>query len=84
VLKQLQYVPMSVQDQVMVLFAAINGYVDDVPVAEVIDFEARLLQFLATHHPEIGAEITKTRALSDDLETKLKAALDTFKKSFGS
>ena len=82
VLKQLQYVPMAVQDQVMVLFAAINGYVDDVPVVNVIDFEARLLQFLATHHPAIGAEIAQTRNLSDDLEIKLKAALDTFKKSF--
>jgi F-type H+-transporting ATPase subunit alpha len=82
VLKQLQYVPMTLEKQVVVLYAAINGYIDDVPVDRVMDFETELHRFMEANHPGIGAAITKEKDISADTEEKLKAALIEFKKSF--
>jgi len=82
VLKQLQYVPMALEKQVVVLYAAINGYIDDVPVGKVVDFEAELHRFMEANHPGIGEAITKEKDISADTEEKLKAALVEFKKSF--
>jgi F-type H+-transporting ATPase subunit alpha len=82
VLKQAQFVPMNVENQVTILYAAINGYLDDVPVAKVASFENRLHQFIATHHPEINDTISSTKVLSEDVETKLKTAITDFKRTF--
>ncbi|MFC1907078.1 F0F1 ATP synthase subunit alpha [Chloroflexota bacterium] len=82
VLKQLQYVPMTLEKQVVVLYAAINGYIDDVPVDKVVDFETELHRFMEANHPGIGEAITKEKDISADTEEKLKAALVEFKKSF--
>ena len=82
ILKQLQYTPVPVAAQVMILYAAINGYVDDVPVNKVTSFEANFYRFMEANHPELGKVITETKDLSADTEEKLKAAIDEFKKSF--
>ena len=82
VLKQGQYVPMSMADQVMVLYAVINGYMDDVPIDKVRQFEADFLKIMGTIHPEVGNAITKTKELPEDAEKKLKDSIEDFKKSF--
>ncbi len=83
VLKQLQYVPMVLEKQVIILYTAINGYIDDVPVDKVVDFEAELHRFMEANHPGIGEAITREKDIGADTEEKLKAALVEFKKSFG-
>jgi F-type H+/Na+-transporting ATPase subunit alpha len=82
VLKQPQYVPMPVEQQVMILYAAINGFIDDIPAAKVISFENAFHQFMTTQHPDIGEIIARTRTLDDATEEKLKAAVEEFKKTF--
>jgi len=84
VLKQPQYRPMTVAEQVTILYAVINGYMDDVAVDRVQAFETRFHQYLTTQCADIVADITDTKTLSDDTETKLKEAIDNFKRSFGS
>ena len=79
ILKQLQYVPMTVEKQVMILYAAINGYIDDIPVDKVTTFEADFHRFMEANHPEIGKAIIKEKDISADTEEKLKAAIAEFK-----
>ncbi|MFC2044753.1 F0F1 ATP synthase subunit alpha [Chloroflexota bacterium] len=79
VLKQGQYSPMPVEKQVMILYAAINGYLDDVPVAEVGAFEANFHSFMGTSYSQICQAITREKDLSVESEEKLKAAIMEFK-----
>ena len=81
ILKQGQYVPMPVEKQVMVLYAAINGYLDDVAVENVGSFEVDLHQFMESSHPEIGSTIAREKILSAETEEVLKAAIEEFKKT---
>lgn len=80
ILKQNQYVPMSVEKQVMVLYAVINGYLDDVPVDQIGAFEADYHRFMEANHPEIGGAIAAEKDISAEVEAKLKAAIEQFKK----
>src|SRR5213595_3338391 len=80
-LKQDQFEPMPVSQQVIVLFAGGNGYMDDVPVDKVRQFEKELLRFLNSSHPGIEQAIAKDKALSPDTEKLLRGAIDEFKKS---
>src|SRR5205807_10096139 len=80
-LKQDQYQPMPVAQQVIVLFAGGNGYLDDVPVDKVRQFEKELLRFLSSSHPGVEQTITKDKALSADTEKLLRGAIDEFKQS---
>jgi F-type H+-transporting ATPase subunit alpha len=80
-LKQGQYQPMPIAQQVIVLFAGANGFLDDVPVDKVEAFEKELLRFLSSAHAELEQAITKEKAISDDIEKRLRAVLDEFKKS---
>jgi F-type H+-transporting ATPase subunit alpha len=82
VLKQPQFVPMTMENQVVILYAVINGYVDDIPVSKIADFETNFLKIMGTMHPEIGKVIADKKELSDDTEEKLKAAIEEFKKGF--
>jgi F-type H+-transporting ATPase subunit alpha len=82
VLKQGQYSPMPTEKQVMILYTAINGYLDDIPVARIGAFEAGFHQFMGANHPEIGETIAKTKDFSAETEEKLKAAIAEFKKNF--
>jgi F-type H+-transporting ATPase subunit alpha len=81
VLKQLQYVPMPLHQQVEVLYAAVNGYLDDVAVAKVQPFEIALQRFMETNHPGIGKDIEEQKQITPETEDKLKAAIAEFKES---
>ncbi|HXF57124.1 MAG TPA: F0F1 ATP synthase subunit alpha [Actinomycetota bacterium] len=82
VLKQPQYQPMPIEEQVMVIFAVTNGYLDDVPVADCKRFEAELLGFLRTRYPEIGRRIADTGDLAEETEEALRAAIKEFRATF--
>ncbi|MCD5405155.1 MAG: F0F1 ATP synthase subunit alpha [Desulfotomaculum sp.] len=82
ILKQPQYQPMPVEEQVMVIFAATRGYLDDIPLEKVKEFEQGLLQFLRKEKPEIGKSIREAKKIEPDTEEKLKAAIEEFKKTF--
>ena len=82
VLKQGQYSPMPVEKQVMVIFASVNGFLDDVPVHEVIRFEEELLEFMKANYPEIGKKIQEKKMLDADVDAALRKAIREFKDSF--
>jgi F-type H+-transporting ATPase subunit alpha len=79
VLKQPQYVPMPVEKEVTILYAVINGYLDDVPVEKVMAFEESFHRFMETSHPDIGKRIAEDKELSDETEEALKKAIVEFK-----
>jgi F-type H+-transporting ATPase subunit alpha len=79
VLKQPQYVPMPLKKEVTILYAVINGYLDDVPVEKVRGFEEGFHRFMETSHPEIGQRIAEEKELSDETEELLKQAIAEFK-----
>jgi len=81
VLKQTQYSPMPVEKQVMVLYAAINGYLDDISVAQAGAFETNFHRFMETSHREIGEAIAREKDISTETEEALKAAIGEFKQS---
>ncbi|MGH2682117.1 MAG: F0F1 ATP synthase subunit alpha [Actinomycetota bacterium] len=82
VLKQLQYEPMSVEDQVMIIYAVTGGHLDDIPVADCKRFEAEFLQYMESRHPEIGKHLASKGTLTDEVETTLKEAIEDFRKQF--
>jgi F-type H+-transporting ATPase subunit alpha len=81
-LKQPQYKPETMENQVMVLYAAINGYIDDVPLDRIAAFEENLYRFMEANHPKVGQAIVKDGELSKETEAALKEAIDEFKKGF--
>jgi len=82
VLKQDQYQPMPVEEQILIIFVAVNGYLDDLPVEKVRSFEEQFLQYMRADHPEIGKEIKDTGSISEELERKLRDVIVEFKKTF--
>ena len=82
VLKQGQYAPLPVEKQVMSLYAAAKGYIDDVPVHDVTRFEKELLAYLAANAPEIGDSIRNEKKITDANEAALKEAIADFKNIF--
>jgi F-type H+-transporting ATPase subunit alpha len=81
-LKQGQYQPMPMEEQVVSIFSGVNGYLDNVPTEAVTRFEAGLLSHVRNEHGELLASIRDTGALSDDTTAKLKDVVGTFAKSF--
>ena len=81
-LKQPQFSPLTMEEQVAVIYAGINGYLDPLPVNRVRAFEDQWLTTLRTKHPEILEAIRASKDLSDDTAAKLKAAEDAFAKAF--
>ena len=81
-LKQPQYQPMSVEEQVISLYAGTRGYMDDLPVEAVRKFEDGLLEFMRNQKADILNEIKETGDLSAELDKKISAAIDEFKKTF--
>jgi F-type H+-transporting ATPase subunit alpha len=81
-LKQNQYVPMTMQDQVIALFAGTNGLMDDVPVEAIKKFEAELLAFFSDKKTDIRNELGEKKAIDDNLKARLTAAIEEFKKGF--
>ena len=81
-LKQPQYSPMPVEEQVVVLFAGVNGYLDKIALTDIGRFESGLLDALRGSGKEILDNIRTENKISDDTESKLKEAVETFTKSF--
>ena len=82
VLKQPLYSPIAVEKQVMILYVAINDYLDDIPVDKISAFESAFYTFMDTNHPEIGKDIAEKKELKPDTENALKNAILEFKKGF--
>jgi F0F1-type ATP synthase alpha subunit len=66
----------------MAIFAGTRGYLDDVPVNRISDFERSLLRFLEQNHPDLEKTIVKEGAVSAELEAELRAAIEDFKKDY--
>ena len=81
-LKQDQYSPLPVEQQIFVIFTGTNGYVDDVPVASVKKFEQEILRFATSKYPALLSEIAAKKQIDDDLKARTKAAIEEFKKTF--
>ena len=82
ILKQNQYVPMSVEKQVAIIFAASNGYLDDLDTNQVSEFESNLFEYLDTKSKDLLDERGKEGKISDKLEEKLKSSIEKFKSGF--
>ena len=82
ILKQSQYVPMSLEKQVMILYAAINGYLDDVAADKVTAFETDFHRFMEANHPGVGKRIAGEKEITTETEEALKAAITEFKQGF--
>ena len=82
ILKQNQYVPMSVEKQVAIIFAASKGYLDDLDTSQVADFESNLFDYLDANSKDILDEIVKEGKISNDLEKKLSSSIEKFKSGF--
>jgi F-type H+-transporting ATPase subunit alpha len=79
ILKQPQYQPMPVENQIFVIWAASNGYADDVPVEDVRGFEAELLKFVENAHPGLLQSIREKKSLTEEITSDLKQVLSDFK-----
>ena len=82
VLKQGQYVPQPVEEQVMIIYVATNGYLDEVPVDRAGRWEEEFRRFMRASHPEIGQKIVETQLLEEDTENNLSKAIREFQNQF--
>jgi F-type H+-transporting ATPase subunit alpha len=82
ILKQPQYQPLSLQKQVVILYAGTRGYLDNFPVDVVEKYEAGLHQFIEERHADIYAEIVDKQTITDDLDAKLAEALKAYNEEF--
>jgi F-type H+-transporting ATPase subunit alpha len=81
VLKQRQFEPVPLEQQVMIIYAVTNGYLDQVLLDKVARWESEFYRFMQSSHPQIGETIVKEGSLSDELIEDLKKALDQFKET---
>ncbi len=82
ILKQGQYVPLPIEKQVVSIFAANNGYVDEYDTSEIQRYEQEMISFMESSYADVLATIAEKKAIDDELEGKIKAALDEFKGQF--
>ncbi|GIX45803.1 MAG: ATP synthase subunit alpha [Candidatus Tectimicrobiota bacterium] len=82
ILKQDQYQPMGVAQQVMIIFVGVNGYLDDIPVEACRRFEQEFLRFMETRYPQVAQEILDTKEISAKTEEVLRRAIEEFKAGF--
>jgi F-type H+-transporting ATPase subunit alpha len=82
ILKQPQYQPMPVDKQIVSIYAVTNGFLDDISVEDGKRFEAELLRFMDSRHPDIGRHLTDQGDLPEEIETKVKEAITDFKRQF--
>src|ERR1700733_4759263 len=82
VLKQDQYQPLTVEQQVLIIFAASNRYLDDIEVADVRRFELEMYPFIETNYPNVMKTLREKKAIDDGLRDEMKKALDAFKETF--
>jgi F-type H+-transporting ATPase subunit alpha len=85
VLKQPENQPLSMEQEVMILFALAQGYLDDVPVDRVGEWQEQFQQFMSASHPEVGESIAKEKRITDEIDKNLRASIEEFKQtvSFG-
>jgi F-type H+-transporting ATPase subunit alpha len=82
ILKQPQYQPMSLADQVIVLFAGTNGFADQVPVGSMAKWQTDLLKFMEASYPEIGRDVAEKKMITDRTRASIAKALDAFRHSW--
>ncbi len=82
ILKQPQYAPMPVEEQVTIIYAVTNGYLDDVPTARIRAWEHGFHEYMRTRHPEIGEAIRTKKVLNDEITKPLVSAIEEFKQTF--
>ncbi|MFO8037006.1 MAG: F0F1 ATP synthase subunit alpha [Anaerolineales bacterium] len=78
ILKQPQFQPVPIEDQVIIIYAATHGYADGVEVYKITEWEKELRQFLELSHPEIKEAILEEKEITEEIETQLQRALDSF------
>ncbi len=82
ILKQAQYQPMQVQDQILIIFAGVNGYLDTMPLNRLNAYEAQLKDFLAKNYADLAETIATKKAIDDATKARLGDALKAFEKVF--
>jgi F-type H+-transporting ATPase subunit alpha len=82
ILKQEQYVPMPVEKQVMIIYVATHGYLDDLPLDSIKKFEEEFYPFMEKEYPDVGHSIATTKDLDEKTEKKLNEAIAKFKEQF--
>lgn len=80
ILKQLQYMPQSLERQVAILYAGVNGYLDDIKAEKMREFEEKFLEYMETAQSGMMKSIAETKDISEESENKLKMAIEEFKK----
>ena len=80
-LKQPQYTPLAVEDQVLVLFTAVRGFLADIPVEKVVKFQEDFIKFMHASHADIGKKIAEQKKLDDALEAEIKKCIEEFKET---
>jgi F-type H+-transporting ATPase subunit alpha len=78
ILKQPQYEPMQLEEQVIVLYAGTRGYADSIDVDRMEDWEQTLLRYMQNSHPEIGEDIARNKKITEENTGKLEKALENF------
>ena len=82
ILKQPQFQPLNFGKQIAIIFAGTNGYIDDLPIDQVRDFETELYKYMDAINPNLAKSIEEKKTLDDALKADLKKTLDDFKKTF--
>ncbi|MCR5176162.1 MAG: F0F1 ATP synthase subunit alpha [Anaerovibrio sp.] len=80
-LKQAQYAPLAVQEQVVVIFSAVRGFLTDIPVEKVVAFQADLLKFMHSEHEDVLQKIMDQKKLDDALEAEISKCIEEFKET---
>ena len=82
ILKQVQYRPMSIENQVLVFYALSNRHFSDIEVSRVRQFQNDFLKYVTSHHPEIKAEIKKTGKMTDELAKEIDSIISSVKEQY--
>lgn len=81
-LKQAQYSPLKVDEQILVIYTAVRGFLSDIPVNQVVNFQRDFLKFMNSNHSEIGQTIVEKQKLDDALEASINSAIEEFKSTY--
>lgn len=81
-LKQAQYSPLKVEEQILVIYTAVRGFLSDIPVEQVVNFQRDFLKFMNSNHAEIGQKIVEQQKLDDALEASINKAIEEFKSTY--
>ena len=81
-LKQAQYSPLKVDEQILVIYTAVRGFLSDIPVNQVVNFQRDFLKFMNSNHPEIGQTIVEKQKLDDAVEASINSAIEEFKSTY--